>query len=348
MNKAVALPALLLLTAGLAAQSDRIVWTDGSVTDKIRVTDFTWKEVTYSERGSTETRSADMVASLDVSKVRDTFKRAFAAGTDDERYSQFRLQIDKINDRTFEVQFGYLAAARLLMKNGETNEAFALLEKLQKDHPKSGFLPDVFRIKLDHYMGLGADGARNAKTVAKQFRDTAVGEAWPDGFVAEADYFSILAKSLGGEVEGKALQKELEGLIGRTRDRFPNVADRAMVQLGTVQRQLNDMDGARENFEKVLDKDGIDAGTRAQALIGLGHVQMAAGDPSNKEPYRAALMAFLRVYVMPEASPGQKAEALYSGSQAAEKWGGPDSSAMARRLRGYLRRDFADSPWAKK
>jgi hypothetical protein len=86
-----------------------------------------------------------------------------------------------------------------------------------------------------------------------------------------------------------------------------------------------------------------------QALLGLGHTRLAAGGPTDTEPYRDALLAFLRVYLeAPGSSAELKAEALYHGSLAAEKWRGPDAGAMAASLRGYLRRDFPASPWANR
>ncbi len=348
MNKVVA-AAVLAACPSLAAQSDRIVWTDGTVTKDVRVTDFTWKEVTWTERGNESTRSADLVASIDCEKWADTYKRALAAGTASEAYDQYRLQLDKLTDKPFLQQYGFIEGARLLVGNAEYSEAFALLEKLRADCPNSGFLPDVFRFKLDYYLGLGAEGANNAKTVAKKYKDTAIQEGWPDGFVADANLYETMAKAAAGEATGSALQNELKGLVSRTESTYPDVASRARVQYGHALRAANELDTAREAYEEVLSKDGISERVMAQALVGLGYTHMATGDPSNTEPYRDAMLAFLRVYLAaPNAGKELRAEAVFNAAAAADKWRGDDASAMARRLRSYLRRDFADTSWAER
>ena len=71
----------------------------------------------------------------------------------------------------------------------------------------------------------------------------------------------------------------------------------------------------------------------AQTAEGLGYSHMLVGDPKNTEPYRAALLSFLRVFLeTPGVGKETVAEALYQGAQSADKWRGPDSGAMARRL----------------
>jgi tetratricopeptide (TPR) repeat protein len=348
MNKAVAALSVLCLAPAIAAQTDRIVWTDGTVTNECRVNDFTIKEVSYSVRGRTETRSSDAVANLEVEKVRDTYKRAFGAANDDDAYSAFLSRIKELGDKPFLAQFGYVSAAKLLMKNGQHNDAFAMLEEMGTKIPTAGFAPEQFRMKLDYYLSLGQEGARNAGIVAQKYHETAIKEAWPDGYVSEAAFYRLMARAASGEVDAAGLQTELRGLLGQTEGTYPSVADRVRIQLANAQRGQNQLDKAKQTYQEVLAKSSTSDSTRAQALVGLGYVHMQSGDPSNTEPYLGALRNFLKAYFTDGASADLKAEALFNASEAADKWRGPDSSAMARRLRGLLHRDYPDSTWSKK
>jgi hypothetical protein len=339
-----------LTAAAAVGQSDRIVWTDGTSTTECRVTGFTWREIKYTQRGNEETRSADAVARLEVEKVKELYKRAYGATSDDEAYAQFRKIAESLTkSNPFAAQFGFIEGARLLVKNREYNEAFALLEKLATELPDSGFRPEVFRMKLQYYLGQGKDGAENAKTVAKKYASTALTEGWPEGFAVEASYYDLMARAAAGDAAGAALQAELKALLTKVEGRLPSVTDRVKVQLAHALRAEGKLDEARQAYEEIIDKEGVDPSTLAQAFLGTGYAHMQAGDPKNTEPYRDALLAFLRVFLeTPGASSEAIAEALYQGAESAEKWRGPDSGAMARRLRAYLRRDYAETAWGQK
>jgi hypothetical protein len=95
----------------------------------------------------------------------------------------------------------------------------------------------------------------------------------------------------------------------------------------------------------------VDATTLAGAMLGTGHLQLAMGKDNDKEPYRAALLSFLHVYLdTGNAAPDVVAEALYHGAEAALKWGGNDHRLIAGRLRYLLRNDdrFSETEWVKK
>jgi len=350
MNKVVSLALLAVLAPAATAQKDRIVWTDGTVTDSIRITDFNLREVKFSQRGSTETRSADTVARLEVNKVKDAYRRAYGAAGDDERYSQFISTAQKlVGKNDFMAQWGYMEAARLARSIQEDSQAFAVLEEMASKLPDSGFSPELYRFKLDFYLPLGKEKARSAIAVASQYSKAAIEKGWPDGFVHEAAYYDLMARAVDGTVVGGQLQGEFKGLLNKTEGAYPAVADRVKVQMAHAQRRDGELAAAKKVYQTLVDKNGVDDDTRLQALLGLGHTHFASGDPTNTEPYRDALMAFLRVYLEAPSSAGSmKAEALYHGGLASEKWRGPDSGAMARRLRGYLRRDYPESEWANR
>lgn len=352
MNPLAAASAALLLALAPAAlaQKDRIVWTDGTVSDDVRVQDFTWREIKFTEKGRAEQRPADSVASIEVNKFKEAYRRAYGATSAGDRYDQFLSIAESLASKEpFLAQWGYLEAARLQAKINQYGEAFAVLEKMVQDLPDTGFYPEVFRWKLDYYLAQGKDKAGSATAVAKKYNQTTLEKGFPDGFVYEASYYDLMARAVDGSLEGGALQGELDGLLDKTEGAYPAVADRVRVQLANAHRAANEFDEARSIYQKLADKAGIDETTRALALLGLGYTDMETADRTNVELYREALLSFLRVYLETPGVAGEiRAEALYNGALAAEKWRGPDSGGMARRLRGYLRRDFPDSPWASR
>lgn len=350
MNKVVAAALIAALAPAAAAQNDRITWTDGTMTEKVKVQGYTLREIKFSQRGKEDQRSADTVANVQVQKVEDIYRRAYGAASNDEKFGTFLSIAQGLVDKdNFMAQWGYLEAARIARQLGEYNQAFAVLEEMVQKMPDSGFAPEVFRFKLDYYLPLGKEKARSALAVATQYNKTAIEKGWPDGFLHEASYYELMARAVDGSVEGGALQGELKGLLNKTEGSYPAVADRIKVQLADVQRQEGNLKQAQKTYNELVDKNGVDDNTRMRALLGLGHTYFAGGDPTNTEPYRQALLAFLRVYLeAPSTAYDLKAEALYHGSLSAEKWRGPDSSGMASRLRGYLRRDFSESPWASR
>ena len=350
MNKVVAAALVVVLAQHAAAQKDRITWTDGTMTDNVKVQDYTLREIKFSQRGRSDQRSADAVASLQVAKVSDTYRRAYGAASDDEMFGTFlRIAQKLVGKDDFMAQWGYLEAARVARRLGEYNQAFAALEEMAQKMPDCGFHPELFRFKLDYYLPQGKEKAKSAIAVAAKYNKAAIEKGWPDGFVYEASYYQLMARAVDGSVKAGALQGELKGLLSKTEGAYPAVADRVKVQLADAQRLEDKLDEAKKTYTALVDKNGVDANTRMQALLGLGHTYFAGGDPGNKEPYRQALLSFLRVYLeAPPTASAMRAEALYHGGLSAEKWRGPDSGAMASRLRGYLRRDYPDSPWANR
>jgi len=335
--------ALFAALSPCAVAQDKIVWTDGTTTADVKVTDFTWREVKYTARGQSEVRSADAVADLDVKRVADAYRRAFSAQNDDEAYTVFRREAEKLTPKdAFLAQFGFVNAAEMLVKNGESKQAFLLLEKMVEDLPDTGFYPSLYRVKLETYLSMGDEGMGNAAAVAKKYHDTALTQGWPDGFVLEAEFYQLLTS-------GETNESQLRTLLGKTEGKYPQVANRLRVRLADAKRAAGDLDSARQAYTDLLDRPGVDSGTRAHAQLGLGHTEFASGDPANTEPYREALLSFLRVYLEPaNIASDMRAEALYHAALACDRWRGPDSGQYAARIRHYLHRDYPDSSWANR
>jgi len=349
MNK-LSILCLLAVAAPVAAQNDRIYWVDGTVTEKVTVTDFDLTQIKYKSRNGDESASSDRVARLEVEKVQDEYKRAYGAATDQDRYNNFMGKAEELINKPdlFLAQFGLIEAIRLQMTVGQPAEGFAVFDKMLKELPQSGFIPEGYRLKLQYYLGTKT-GAPSAKTVAATYAKEAAQNGWPNGYVHEASFYEIMAEAAGGQLQPDALVGKLKSLQSQVEGGFPAVANQVRLQIANVQLGAKQLDEARKIFEDLSKLPSADEATLAGAQLGLGHVYFEQGDPANTEPYRAALLAFLRVYLMhKEAPPSTRAEALYYAAEACDKWRGPDAAAMARRLRGYLRRDFGDSEWAKR
>lgn len=347
MRTVAVLSALFLsaLPATLAAQNDTIYWTDGSKETKVQVTAFNVREVKWKSRGSTESRSSDRVADLDVQKVKDAYRRAYAAPRD-QKVGTFRATADKKKDDPFVQQFGYWEAARLLLDNGEYGDGFLVLKELTDTCPDSGFLPRTFGEKCEYY--ISNNKKSDLKAVADKFSIEAQTQGFPEGYLLEARYYVALAKGLAEQMDAAAFKKEMDSIARAAGKGLPNVANRAKLQVANAARASGSIEEAKTAYNSIIDDAKSNGATRGAAWLGLGHAYQSAGNPADKEPYREAMMAFLRVYLDDDTAPGMKAEALYYGSQAAQKWGGADATRVSRTLRGRLLNQFPDSSWAKK
>lgn len=339
--------AALFLTGSAAAQKDRIRLTDGTVIDGVTVTGFDLRKVEFRRRGSADSRSTDLVAELEVAKVKDEYRRAYASIGTTEAPGNFLRAAEEERD-PFLKQFGYVEAARLFLKNEQYAEGFQVLEELATKCPDSGYLPMLYQEKLEYYLARGREKAGDAMTVAKSYSTAAQTQGFPQGFIVEAKFYETMAEAASGGLTGDRLRSRLK-TIQNEASRFENVADRCRVQIANSLRAENKIDEAQAEYEDLLERDSVPETVRAQAWLGLGHCEFAKGNPANRDPYRDALLSFLRVYIeTPNAAAGTIAEALYMGKQAAEKWGGEDAGRMARALNYRLNRDYPDNPWSRR
>lgn len=333
----------LLLAALASAQGDTVVLASGTVVEGASVQSFNIRELKYSKAGRSETVSTDAVASVDLAKFRDVYRRAIAARDADVMTDEARAQLKK---DALLAQFGYIEAAKLYFENDKDGTAGSVLDELKEKIPDAGLLPEVFRMKFDAYMGRGdAAGYQNAATLAQKYTNEAATGAWPTGFAIEADMFAALAAGAAGG-DAKAFQNKMRDVAGRAAPVSPMLAARANVQLAHSLRATGDAEGAKKLYQQVLE-NATDDGSRAGAYLGLGLLAMSQGDAANRDPYREALLSFLRVRIETKgAGAGLQAEALYQAMLAAEKWGGQDWRTAAGRCRYLLTNNFPNSEWA--
>ena len=339
--------AALFLHGAASSQRDRIALTDGTVIADVTVTSFDLRNVEFQRRGSKDTRSTDVVADLEVAKVKEAYRSAYAAIGTPEGPGTFLRDCRKQTD-PFLKQFGYVEAARLFLDEGQINEGFLVLEELATECPDSGFLPMLYREKLDYYLSEGKDKAGDAMSVAQSYARASQTQGFPPGFTVEARFYETMAKAASGGLEPDRLRAQLRSLLNDASG-FPNVADRCRLQIGNSLRAEKNFDEAQKEYEQLLDRPGATAGVRAGAWLGLGHCAFSKASSAEPEGFRQALLAFLRVYVeTPDAPPATIAEALFMGAQAAQKWGGPDSAQIRNTLGYRLQRDHPDSPWNRR
>jgi hypothetical protein len=344
-----ALPAVLMsaLAAVLPAQKDRIQLVDGKVIADCTVTAYDIRKIEYRAKGSTETVESDQVAEVVVAKVKDTFKRAYASITDPNVPGMFVEIADATKD-AFLAQFGYAEAARLLIEAGSYSDAFTVLEQLATKHPDSGFVPMLYRAKLDYYISQGSGKASDAASVARKYDEAASAQGYPRGFQLEARYYGLMAQGLAGSSDAGKLRRDFATLAGEASE-YANVANRCRLVMAEIDQQSGKTEDAENLLRDLIGKAYLEPQVRASALRSIGDVEFAKGTSGDVEPYKRALLAYLRVWVEAgKSAPGVAAEALFKGAQAAEKWRGEDYQRIAARLRYTLKRDYADSEWAKK
>lgn len=334
------------------AQQDSITWTDGSKVERSRILDFTVFEVRWQSGSGADKRSSDMVADLSVQRVLETYRRGFAEKDQNSRgcvdlfLGVARKELEKA---PFMAQFGFWEAGKFLVEGGKEAEGFAILNELLEKMPDSGFAPRVFTTKLDYYMAVGK--AKDAEAVAKSYTQTATTKAYPGGFLREAEFYTVMARAMVPNANLGEVRAQLERLAMSSEATYPAVAHRCRLHVANFLRQDGKIEEAMALYSKIAEAKVIDTTTRAGALLGIGHVHMSRGSDTSTEPYRNALLSFLRVYIdTPAASPDVVAEALFHGAQAAMKWGGADHRNMTGRLRFILRTDdrYSETEWAKK
>lgn len=333
------------LGASALAQNDVIRWNDGKVTSGVTVTAFNLREVTYTSRGTKESRPSDRVASLEVAKIRDKYKRAYGAPKA-ERAATFHDIAEANKNDPFVAQFGYYEAAQLALAAGDYPWGFQILEELEANCPDSGFKSLRYTAKLDYYLAL--DKKADFASLAAKYESATQVEGYPEGAVVEASYYKVMARAMKGELDNAKLRAEMTEVARRADPNYPATAARARVTIANTLRLEGKPEEAKKEFEEIVDDGATAPSILPSAWLGLAHVHSAMGTPANKEPYRDALLAYLRVYLDDNAPDDLKAEALYYGAQAAGRWGGESSAFYRRVLRGRLLNHFSDSPWAKK
>ncbi len=344
MKKALSTTLLALIVSPLAAQKDRIQWTDGTITDRCVVTAFSLHEIKYRKGGQDEVAPSDRVGDLTIEKVRDRYKQAYGASMAEQPATFLQIADDRFADDPFLGQFGYIEATRRFIKAGDASSAFSALDQLAQKYPTSGFLPDTFTTKIQHY--LGKDKAGDAAKVALRYKQTTAGQAYPMGYQIEADYYETLTSGRSGTLPPSQVRGNMQRIFNEAGADHPVIANMARLELANSLLGEKKYDEAKREYEEILDQPNLDQRIRGGAWYGVGRAQYAAGNPGAKEHYHDALLSFLRVYVANrDADPIVVAEALDYGAMAAEKWGGTDAGRMNRRLKTILRQEFPD--WVK-
>jgi hypothetical protein len=344
-----AVPLLFTLAATALAQ-DTIEWADGTKTENCNVTDYTVAEIKFTAKGTRETKPSDQVVAVTVQRVKDVYRRAFSERETEGGPGQFiSIARRELKSSPFIAQFGFFEAANALFETDKDADAIAALDELLKELPEAGLAPRAFVAKIEFY--LGSDKAKSAQKVAKDYNDMATTKSYPDGFLRESEFYMLMADAAAGAMKPADLRTQLELMVTKVDGKYPNLANECRLQIAHSLRADNKLDDAAPIYEKLAQAKTATPRVVAGAQLGMGHVNLAKGTPASKDPYRSALLSFLRVYVETQNSaPYLAAEALYYGGEAAKRWGGTDSAMMAARLNFILTRDarFSGSEWAKR
>lgn len=335
-----AAPLFAALAASVVAQDDRVVLTNGSVVQGVKVNAFDIRNLRYNKGGANETVSTDQVAKIELAKFRDVYARGLA--DPDLMLTVAREQLGEKN--ALMAQLGFVGAAAQFFDGNDANKAIGALEEMQKGIPEAGVLPEVYRQKFEYYSGLGQKGAQSAALTAKKYQADATSGAWPTGLALEAEFFVILSE----RKDPKDYQNKLRAIATKAAGSNPIVANRANIQLANSMRETKDPDGAMKIYEDLANKEGVDPSSRAGAWIGVGKVVFDKAPAGDKAAFQKALLAFLRARTEKGAWPSLTAEALYHAMLAAEKWKGPEYTLVMSRCKRDLLSDYSGSEWAER
>lgn len=340
----------LLIAASLAAQGDQITWTDGTTTENCRITQFTVFEIKFTARGNNESRSSDQVAHIEWEKLDEWYRRATGAPLSEapgEFLNEAKKRLAKKD--TLVAQIGYERMARLYLQNGQVVDAVNALQELFDQIPDSGYAPELFRVKLEYYLSQGKDGAKNAASAANTYRETATTKAWPKGFSLEASFYEVMAEAVGGGLQPAELERKLRNVLNSAEGVAAGVARRAKLQIARTLLLQDKLDEAGKLYDDLAGSRGLDPNSQARMWIDMGQIKFKRAGAEDKETFRKALLLFLRAYLdVPEAADELRAEGAFYAAAAAEKWAGPDARLIQGRMRAILRRDFAETSWAKR
>ena len=336
--RSLAVSLLAALAALPAFAQDRVTLLNGTVMTDGKVKSFDVRKLVYTKGGSDDTISTDQIAKVELGK----FKDALARGLRDPGIMLTMAKEQMTEKNPLLAQFAFVSAATQYFDDDKPVEGVAALDEMVKGIPEAGLLPEVYRQKFEFYMGTGKN-ARDAAAVAKKYASDALSGAWPGGLGTEAEFFSVLAE----RGQPKDFQSKLRAIASKAGGNNPVVASRASVELGHSLRETKDVEGATKLYDEVLRKDNSDQSARAGALLGLGKITYESAAAGDKEPFKKALLMFLRVRLeTKDAWPSLQAEALYYAALAAQKWGGPESGLIQGRCRNTLGNEFAGTEWA--
>lgn len=330
-----------LLAASAVAQDDTVTLINGTVVSGVRVTSFDIRSLKYSKGSATETVASDQIAKVELKKFADVYRRGLK-----DPDMMITVAREKLAEKDLLLaQLGFVGSSAQFFDDGEAGKAVGALEEMQKAIPEAGVLPEVYRQKFEYFMGQGAKGAASAALVAKKYQSDATSNAWPAGFMIEADFFAALAD----RKDPKDFQGKLKTIASKAGGNYPVVANRASVELAHSLRETKDVEGAQRLYDEVSKKDTADSSSRAGAYLGLGKILLEKSSAGDKESFKKAMLLFLRVRLETrDAWPSLHAEALYHAILAAQKWQGPEYGLVMGRCKRLLADEFGDTEWAEK
>jgi tetratricopeptide (TPR) repeat protein len=167
-----------------------------------------------------------------------------------------------------------------------------------------------------------------------------------------ADYYMIYILQKQGEVaddKGKVREAlaAYEALLGKVKD-DPNQKDvvtHLQLGIGNCLLLLEEYGKAQDYFQKIAE-DGKDETVLAGAFNGLGRCHI------EKQEWKAAVLCFLRTWILYDEDPRQTAQALYYSGHVFSKMAGAgigeESSRRAKAQFKECMRLFPGSSWAKR
>lgn len=227
---------------------------------------------------------------------------------------------------------------------GDLPNAVATWERLQKQFPKSRFVPDAIISSGKALINLGkADEAKSKFLELQRLPGLAESQKML------AKYYVIYIKQKQGEASGNKMLlnqalNEYKELLSQVENdsNLKQVATLARLGVGDCLLALEQYGEAQDYFQKIADS-GTEKAVLAGAYNGLGRCYLA------KRQWKDALIAFLRTVVLYDEVPEQTAMALVlAGDSYAYLRSGDDWRDRAKGLYRECMQKFPGTEYARK
>jgi len=324
---------LLLLALPAGAAADTIVLRDGTRLDGVEITEATYEQVSFRLRGSLQRRDADDVAALrkDGGRYLDSALGLWERGQDLERAERyFQQTVDGIRGEEWSPPYAAYHLGEFYESQGNQRMAVIAYLKVEEVDQNHFYAPQALWRAAQIY--LAADREANAVEIYDRLSGGEFGPKW----ATRGKY-------------GKARLLLSAGDVAEAKRTFSDIARRArndlqhLAQAGEAHCQLREGDTreARESFERIVDTPDAPGPARGWAWKGMG-------DCLEGTDADAAMLAYLRSYLLYPSNPGASAAALGAAKVSeAEGWGAEQRLRALARSPGRLRDYAGDTPSAE-
>ncbi|MCI0341265.1 MAG: tetratricopeptide repeat protein [Planctomycetales bacterium] len=365
---------LRVLAPVLLAGSSIAAAQDESFDDKIfhrgqetkptecKIVDITYKEILYNLPGAPRQKvGRERIQGWEFGDPPLRFKEAEDARKDQdfEKAAELYLSAYATDDPKWVKPFSLFYRAECLLALGKSGDAGTTYNKLLKEYPENAFVPNAW-IGLGRCYLLQAarkpdkkdESLARAEEAFSKLANPDFGEAWAiEGQVWRGRVLEAKGDAKGARDLYKDLAAESRGKPGGLSELAQCRAALCSVEIAIKEQSESLFEDARRELLQVVEMVKR-PDVLAAAWNGLARIYFHRKQAEKKE----ALLCALRVITMYDSEldeqPMAHWYAIKAYTELAEKESSEEEKAEAKKqigmLKGELKRNFPDSPWAKK